>query len=144
MKLPTYKSFVSSRNCCVYSPKFLLLVFCSLLIFSLPLIFTLLAASIPHFLTAAMTFSCFSCNEIRLLCLQSLALTLSLLPTWVYTSKIMSKKTRLCCCFFLSKRPDGHAFSCQIKPWVTFGWPYLLIELFYIGVPVLRTNGRSG
>ena len=34
--------------------------------FSLPLIFTLLAASISHFLTAAMKFSCFSSNEIRL------------------------------------------------------------------------------
>ena len=32
--------------------------------FSLPLIFTLLAASISHFLTAAMKFSCFSSNEI--------------------------------------------------------------------------------
>ena len=48
--------------------------------FSSPLIFTFLAASISHFRTAAMTFSFFSCNEIRLLCLQSLALTLSLLP----------------------------------------------------------------
>ena len=65
----------------MYSTKLLLRVFRSLLIFSLPLIFTLLAASISHFRTAAMTFSCFSCNEIRLLCLQSLALTLSLLPT---------------------------------------------------------------
>ena len=32
-----------------------------------------LAASISHFLTAAMEFSCFSSNEIRLLCFQSLA-----------------------------------------------------------------------
>ena len=63
----------------MYSTKILLLVFRSLLIFSLPLIFTLLAASISHFRTAAMT--CFCCNEIRLLCLQTLALTLSLLPT---------------------------------------------------------------
>ena len=27
---------------------------------------------------------------------------------------------------------------------VPFGLPYLLIELFYIGVPVVRTGGRSG
>ena len=37
-----------------------------------------LAASISHFLTAAMKFSCFSSNEIRLLCFQSLALALPL------------------------------------------------------------------
>ena len=40
-----------------------------------------LAASISHFLTVAMKFSCFSTNEIPLLCFQSLALALSLLPT---------------------------------------------------------------
>ena len=44
--------------------------------------------------------------------------------------------------FFLSKSPGGHAISFQIKPWVAFGLPYLLIELFYIGMPVVRTDGR--
>ena len=48
-------------------------VFMFTFIFSLPLIFTLLAASISHFLTSAMKFSCFSSNEIFLLCFQSLA-----------------------------------------------------------------------
>ena len=33
--------------------------------------------------------------------------------------------------------------SFQIKPWVAFGLPYLLIELFYIGMLVVRTDGRS-
>ena len=33
---------------------------------------------------------------------------------------------------------------CQIKPCVAFGLPYLLIELFYIGMPVVRTDGRAG
>ena len=33
--------------------------------------------------------------------------------------------------------------SFQIKPWVAFGLTYLLIELFYIGMPVVRTDGRS-
>ena len=33
--------------------------------------------------------------------------------------------------------------SLQIKPWVAFGLPYLLIELFYIGMPVVRTDGLS-
>ena len=27
---------------------------------------------------------------------------------------------------------------------VTSGLPYLLIQLFYIGMPVVRTDGRSG
>ena len=45
---------------------------------------------------------------------------------------------------FLSKSPGGHAISFQIKPWVAFGLPYLLIELFYIGMPVVRTDGRAG
>ena len=46
--------------------------------------------------------------------------------------------------FFLSKSPSGHVISFQIKPWVTFGLPYLLIGLFYIGMPVVRTDGRVG
>ena len=62
-------------------PKILFPVFMFAFIFSLPLIFTLLAASISLFLTAAMKFSCFSSHEIRRLCFQSLALALSLLST---------------------------------------------------------------
>ena len=46
--------------------------------------------------------------------------------------------------FFLSKSPGGHVISFQIKPWAAFGLPYLLIELFYIGMPVVRTDGRAG
>ena len=44
--------------------------------------------------------------------------------------------------FFLSKSPDGHAISRQIHlelPVVS----YLLIKLFYIGMPVVRTDGRA-
>ena len=55
---------------CMHSPKILLLVFRSLLIFSLPLIFTLLAASISHFLPLRFEWPCFSSYEIRLLCFQ--------------------------------------------------------------------------
>ena len=62
-------------------PKILFPVFMFAFIFSLPLIFTLLAASISLFLTAAIKFSCFSSHEIRRLCFQSLALALSLLFT---------------------------------------------------------------
>ena len=57
-------------------PKILFPAFKFAFIFSLPLIFTWQAASICHFLTAAMKFSRFSSNEIRLLCIQSLALAL--------------------------------------------------------------------
>ena len=45
---------------------------------------------------------------------------------------------------FLCKSQRGHVISFQIKVWVAFGLPYLLIELFYIGMPVVRINGRSG
>ena len=44
--------------------------------------------------------------------------------------------------FFLSKSRGGHSISFQIKPWVVFRLPYLLIELFYIGIPVVRTDSR--
>ena len=33
--------------------------------------------------------------------------------------------------------------SFQIKPLFAFGLPYLFIELFYIGMSVVRTDGRS-
>ena len=55
-------------------------VFLFAFFFSLLLIFTLVAASISHFLTAPIKFSCFSSNEIGLLCL-SLALALAFLST---------------------------------------------------------------
>ena len=42
--------------------------------------------------------------------------------------------------FFFSKSPGSHAISFQIKACVAFGFPYLLIELFYIGMPVVRTD----
>ena len=44
---------------------------------------------------------------------------------------------------FLSYRPGGHAISFQIKPWVAFRLPYLLIELFYIGNHVVLTDSRA-
>ena len=45
--------------------------------------------------------------------------------------------------FFLPKSPGGHGISFQLKSSVAFGLPYLLIELFYIGMPVVRTDGRT-
>ena len=51
---------------------------CSCSLFSLPLIFTVVAISISHFLTAAIKLSCFSSNEIGTPCFLFLALALSL------------------------------------------------------------------
>ena len=53
------------------------------------------------------------------------------------------EKDRTLILFSRSKSPGGHAISFQIKPWVAFGLPYLLIELFYIGMPVVRTDGLA-
>ena len=64
---------------------------------SIPLIFTLLAASISHFLTAAIKFSCFSFNEIRPPLFISLSLTFS--RSFIHVSEdknLVNKKTRLC------------------------------------------------
>ena len=109
--------------------------------FSLPLIFTLLAASISHCLTAAFNFHVFLPTKF-VSCFQSLALALSVIHASVDIKRKVEKDTTLLR-FFLSKSPGGHALSLQIKPWVAFGLPYLLIELFYIGMPVVRTDGRA-
>ena len=50
------------------SSKILLLEFLFAFMFFTAAHFSLVAAGISHFLTAAMKFSCFSSNEIRLLC----------------------------------------------------------------------------
>ena len=49
---------------------------CSCSLFSLPL-FTLVAASMPHFLTGAITFSSFSNDKIGLLCFFFISQSLS-------------------------------------------------------------------
>ena len=73
--------------------------------------FSLLTASISHFLTAPIKFSCFSSNENGFLCL---SLALALVSTSRQTLKFSPKKdswgTRLRCCFFsLPKSQGGHA-----------------------------------
>ena len=73
---------------------------CSLFFFSLLLIFTLVSASISHFLTAPIKFSCFSSNETRLLVFY---LDLSLLSTSVQTLKFSRKINSALLLFFLSK-----------------------------------------
>ena len=68
-------------------------------------------------------------------------------PAWrlwrnVKTTYNAEKDTTLLL-FFLPKSPGGHVISFQIRPWVAFGLPYLLIGLFYIGMPLVRTDGRA-
>ena len=84
--------------------------YCSLFCFSMALIFNLVAASISHFLTAAMKLSCFSSSEIGLLCFLSLVLALSLLSTSMWTLKFSRKKDSALLLFsFLSQSLSGHA-----------------------------------
>ena len=75
-----------------------------------PLFFTWVTASISHFLTGAIKFSCYSSNKIGLLCFLSLALALSLLSTSMWTLKLSRKKeSSLLLLFFISKSPGGYA-----------------------------------
>ena len=46
--------------------------------------------------------------------------------------------------FFLFKSPGGHSISFRIKPWVALVLPYLLIELFYNGMPAVPSDGWAG
>ena len=55
-----------------------------------------------------------------------------------------AKKDTTLLLVLLSNSRGGHEISFQIKPWVAFGLPYLFIELFYIGMPVVRTDGQAG
>ena len=115
-------------------------------IFSQPLIFTLQAASISHFLSATMKFSGFSPDEIHLLCFQSLTLPVVLSFSVIHVSvniKNNIEKDTTLLLFFLSKSLGSHAISFQTEPWVAFWLPYLLIELFYIGMPVVQTDGST-
>ena len=69
----------------------------------------------------------------------SLALALSLLSTWVKTSKITSNILDFVVVFSLYKPGWAWDFPPK-KPRVAFSLPYVLIELFYIGIPVVRTD----
>ena len=80
-----------------------------------------LVTSISHVLTAAMKFSCFSSHE------KSSFPQLFLFYPREY--KHQKKKDTIFLFFLFSS--------------VAFGLSYLLIEIFYIVVPVVRTDGRS-
>ena len=106
--------------------------------FSLPLIFALLTASISHFLTAALNFHVFLPTNSSPLFSITRSSSFSVIHVSVYI-KNNAEKDKTLLLFFPSKSP----ISFQIKPWVAFGLPYMLIELSYIGMPVVRTDGRS-
>ena len=110
--------------------------------FSLPLIFTFLAANISHFLTAALNFQIFFLRNSSPLFSITHSSSFSVIHVSVNTKNNAEKDTTLLL-FVLSKSPGGHVVSFQIKPWVAFALPYLLIELFYIGMPVVRRDGRA-
>ena len=113
--------------------------------FSLSLIFTLLAS--PCQPLAFLIFSrladtkfsrCLS-NKVRLL---FFFISRSSSFSVIHVSldiKILSKKDWTSWLLFLSESPGDHAISRQ-KPRVPFGLPYLLIELFYIGIPAVWTD----
>ena len=108
VKLPdTSKLHVLWRKCCIcYFSLF----------FSLPLIFTLVAASISHILTAAMKLSCFTSNKIDLFCFLPLFLSLFSSSPVIHVNvdiKIKSKKELAFLLFFISKSPGGCAIYRQ-------------------------------
>ena len=72
----SYLHIIFWRSCRTYLPKILFPEITFAFIFSLPLIFTWPLAFLIFF-TAVMKFSCFSSNEIPLLCFRLLALALS-------------------------------------------------------------------
>ena len=90
-----------------------------------------LAASMSHVFTAAMKFSCFSFNDFRH------PSSFSVIHVRVNIKNNVEKDTTSLVFFSLKVRAAMRFFS------VAFGLSYLLIELFYIGVPVVRTDGRS-
>ena len=103
---------------------------------SLPLIFTFVAASISHFLTAAKQFSCYSSNEIGLLCFPvSCSSSFSVIYANV-DFKIKSKQRIgfVVVVFFISKSPGGYAIYCRnarvlemqnFTPAYMKGWTYV-------------------
>ena len=97
---------------CAY-PIFCFLCSCSLL-FSLPLIFTLLAASISHFLTAALNFHVFLPTKFVSFFSITRSSSFSVIHVSVKIKNNTEKDTTLLL-FLLSKSPGGHVLD-------LFGW----------------------
>ena len=83
--------------------------------FSLPLIFTFLAANISHFLTAALNFQIFFLRNSSPLFSITHSSSFSVIHVSVNTKNNAEKDTTLLL-FVLSKSPGGHVVSFQIKP----------------------------
>ena len=83
--------------------------------FSLPLIFTLLVASISHFLTAALNFHVFLPTKFVSLVSITRSSFFSFIDVSVNIRDNTEKDTSLML-LFLSKSPGGHVISFQIKP----------------------------
>ena len=60
------------------------------------------------------------------------------------TETIFAFRFRLYWLFSALQDAGGYAISRQNNLIVAFGLPYLLIELFYIGMPVVRTDSWAG
>ena len=105
--------------------------------FSLLLIFTLLAASISYFLSAPLNFHVFLPTKFVSFVFNN---SLQLFPVSVNIKNDVEKDMNLL--FFSFQKPGSRVISFQIKPSVAFGLPDLLTELFYIGMPVVRTDSR--
>ena len=87
-------------------------------IFSLPLIFTLVAASISHFLTAAIKFSRFSSKKRSPLFFISRSSSFSVTPVKV-DIKIKSKERISFIIVFISKSPGGMRFTVETRGCLT-------------------------
>ena len=85
------------------------------LYFSPPLIFTLLAANISHFFTAALTFLFFSLRNSSPLFSITRSSSFSFIHVSVNIKNNAEKETTLLL-FFLSKSQGGHVISFQLKP----------------------------
>ena len=75
-------------------------------IFSLPPIFTLVAASISHFLTAAIKLSCYSSNEIGLICF---------FISGCSSFSVLERKNQLRCCFVSLKVRVAMRFTAETR-----------------------------
>ena len=129
------------------SPKILLLVFVVACIFFHyrsffhPAGLSLLTANISHFLTAAMEFSCFFFSTKFVTFFFTRSSSFSVIHVSANIEKLRWKRLDFVVVF--SKSPCNHAISRQKHlelPVVL----YLLIELFFIGFPVVRTDRLSG
>ena len=112
---------------------------------------------LPNILSPVFMFAfIFQCRSFQLC--WTLAFLMFSQPLWIFMFKFVSfvfnhslllflsnnvEKDTTLSLLFLSKSLGGHAIFFQIKPWVTFGLPYLLIELFYTGMNVVPTDGGA-